>query len=259
MLQEPVVGSSPRIKRGWMNLRVLEVMRDTPDTVTIKMVNAEDGIVAFDYKAGQYLTFRFDDLDVKPIVRSYTLSSSPCQTDHIAFTVKAVEDGHVSHYLTEKIQAGDVLRARGPIGRFCFDHKIFSSHLVMIAAGSGVTPFLSIMREYKDRLGQPGAPTHMSLLVSYRSVQDIIGRELIQELKAIPGIQIGVSLSREDRRSEGYLHGRIDSDMIINFVGALGSKTYMSCGPQLLMNTAMETLKAQGVDSQHIHVESFDT
>ena len=78
-----------RIKRGWMNLRVDRVVHDTHDTDTFILVDADEGGRAFDYIAGQYLTFRFDDIEAKPIVRSYTMSSSPNQPGFAAFTVDA--------------------------------------------------------------------------------------------------------------------------------------------------------------------------
>ena len=102
-----------RVKRGWMNLRVSHVIHETPDTDTFLMVDAEENKRAFDYIAGQYLTFRFDDVADKPIVRSYTMSSSPCQPDTVAFTVKRVEKGLISNWLCDNVRTGSILRARG--------------------------------------------------------------------------------------------------------------------------------------------------
>src|SRR5690606_3090039 len=119
-----------RRKRGWMNMRVERVIKETHDTDTFVLVDADDGGRVFDYLAGQYLTFRFDDITEKPIVRSYTMSSSPLQPDFSAFTVKRVEGGVVSNWLCDHVKAGSILRARGPIGRFCFDHAKDKKHLI---------------------------------------------------------------------------------------------------------------------------------
>ena len=67
----------PRRKKGWMNLKVSKIVSETHDTKTFYLEDADDGGLVFDYIAGQYLTFRFDTLSEKPIVRSYTMSSSP--------------------------------------------------------------------------------------------------------------------------------------------------------------------------------------
>jgi len=158
-------------KRGWMGLRVSQLVSDTHDTVRIHLEDAEDGGRQFDYHAGQYLTFRFDNLSEKPVVRSYTLSSSPDQTKDIAFTVKEVSDGFVSKHLVRDLKVGDTLKARGPIGKFCFDDDIHLTNRFMIAAGSGVTPFLSMIRSAVAR----GFAGKIGLLVAYKSDQDLIG------------------------------------------------------------------------------------
>src|SRR4051812_11512541 len=113
-----------RVKRGWMNMRVDKIIDDTHDTKTFILVDADEGGRPFDYIAGQYLTFRFDQIADKPIVRSYTMSSSPNQQGYSSFTVKRVESGVISNWLCNHIKVGDVLRGRGPIGRFCFDPSV---------------------------------------------------------------------------------------------------------------------------------------
>lgn len=249
-----------RVKRGWMNLRVTHVIHETPDTDTFLMVDAEDGVRAFDYIAGQYLTFRFDNVGDKPVVRSYTMSSSPCQADHIAFTVKRVEKGLISNWLCDNVRQGSILRARGPIGRFCYDPEHDMKHLFMIAAGSGVTPFVSIMREFSNNLGTPGAPERMTLLVSYRSTKDLICWDALQEIKTFPGCRVLVSLSREHAEKEGFLYGRISEEMLREAIGGeYASTTFMSCGPQPMMDMARAHALANGVAGDHFKTESFES
>ena len=79
-----------------------------------------------------------------------------------------------SNWLCSTVEKGTVLRARGPIGKFCYDLRTDHKHLIMVAGGSAVTPFISMLREYQYRLGQVGAPDKITLLVSYRSKQDLI-------------------------------------------------------------------------------------
>ena len=88
-----------RIKRGWMNLKVSRVTQESPDTKTYYLIDAEDGGRQFDYIPGQYLTFRFDHIGPKPIVRSYTMSSSPNQKEEVA---KIKGAGAQISYLLEK-------------------------------------------------------------------------------------------------------------------------------------------------------------
>lgn len=245
-----------RVKRGWMNLEVVEMIQETPDTRTLILVDQEERTRPFDYTPGQYLTFRFDDLAAKPVVRSYTMSSSPCQGEVIGVTVKEVEQGFVSRYLCREVEVGAVLRARGPIGKFCYEPAQDRKNLAMIAAGSGVTPFISIMREFAPQLGQPGAPAALSLLVSYRSRADIICAQELQALAAFANVKIFISLSRETL--PGFWTGRISPDLLQRAFGAtLHEWTYMLCGPEAMMETAQAYLRSQALPEQQIKRESF--
>ncbi len=249
-----------RIKRGWMNLKVSRVTQESPDTKTYYLIDAEDGGRQFDYIPGQYLTFRFDHIGPKPIVRSYTMSSSPNQKEEVAITVKTVEKGVVSHYLFDHVEVGTILRARGPMGKFVYtpakDHK----HLVMIAGGSGVTPFVSIMREFATQMGQPGGPKSLSLLVSHRREEDILCRETLDQIQSLPGIEIQTTLSREENPRSPYWSGRIDKTKLQKFINNKHPQesTFMICGPQPLTDLTVDFLKALPVPEEHIRLESFE-
>jgi len=251
-----------RIKRGWMNLRIERIIDECHDTKTLIFVDADEGGRQFDYVAGQYITFRFDDVADKPVVRSYTMSSSPRENQFIAVTVKEVEDPFISKVLVRDTKVGQILRARGPIGKFVYESEKDHKHLVMIAGGSGVTPFISIMREYCDQLGKPHAPDKMSLLVSYRSKKDLIlweASEQINQFRSM-GAQIITTLSREDGTKEGFWHGRIDEKMIERFLESdFSGKTFMTCGPEAIMETTVACAKKHGVPESQIKTESFSS
>jgi ring-1,2-phenylacetyl-CoA epoxidase subunit PaaE len=260
-MENSVSDTAPRrFKKGWMNMVVKEVVVDTHDTHTFILEDNEDTGRVFDYVPGQYLTFRFDDIGPKPIVRSYTMSSSPNQGNFSAFTVKRVEGGIVSNWLCDQVKPGMILRARGPIGKFCYNPATDKKHLFMVAGGSGVTPFLSIMREFADKLGQPGAPEKMTLYVSYRSKEDLIGWPDLQAFNQNKGTRAIVTLSREDASAEGFWHGRIDHAGLTKAIaGAYGDATFMTCGPTAIMNLTVEHLKEHGVPEEHIKLESFES
>ena len=249
-----------RVKRGWMNLKVIKVTEETHDTKTFVMVDADEGGRPWDYWAGQYLTFRFDNITDKPIVRSYTMSSSPNQLETCAFTVKRVEKGLISNWLCDHVKVGDILRARGPIGRFIYEPEKDLGHLVMVAAGSGVTPFVSIMREFANKLGAKGSPKKMSLLVSYRSRKDLILWEDLQSFTTKSDCHVYVTLSRDDTTSNEFWQGRINQDMIECVVGKdFTNSTFMSCGPTAIMDLTGDVARAHGVPSEQIKTESFES
>lgn len=249
-----------RVKRGWMNLKVTKVIDETYDTKTFVMVDADEGGRPWDYWAGQYLTFRFDSVTDKPIVRSYTMSSSPNQPDSCAFTVKRVDKGLISNWLCDSVKVGDILRARGPIGRFIFEPEKDREHLVMVAAGSGVTPFVSIMREYADRVGSKNCPKKMSLLVSYRSQKDLILWTDLKNFSKKPGCHVYVTLSRDQGAPKDFWQGRINREMIECVVSKdFLSSTFMSCGPNAIMDLTAEVAKSHGVPQEHVKTESFES
>lgn len=248
-----------RVKRGWMNLKVVKVIEETWDTKTFVMVDAEEGNRPWDYWAGQYLTFRFDGISEKPVVRSYTMSSSPNQGETCAFTVKRVEKGFISNWLCDNIVVGSILRARGPIGRFIYEPEKDRKHLVMVAAGSGVTPFVSIMREYASKLGTPGAPEKMTLIVSYRSRQDLISWTDLTAIAQNKNARVITTLSRDPEATD-FLHGRLNDEMLVKILGgSYADSTFMSCGPQAIMDLAKDHALRHGVPEEQIKTESFES
>lgn len=243
-----------RRKKGWMDLQVKEIIQETHDTRTLVFVNKEEQTRAFDYVAGQYLTFRFDGLAHRPVVRSYTMSSSPCQKPVIEVTVKEVDNGFISKYLCHDVKVGDTLRARGPIGRFCYDPEKDFKKAFMIAGGSGVTPFVSIIRQYASN-----SDVQLSLLVFYKTKKDLISWDTLVELNKLPNVNIHCSLTREDCTSDGFLYGRSNPQLFESlFIDPLDT-TFFCCGPQLLMDQVGEYLASKNVAAPHYKTESFSS
>jgi ferredoxin-NADP reductase len=249
-----------RVKRGWMNLKVTNVVNETWDTKTFYLEDLEESGRNWDYYAGQYLTFRFDDIAEKPIVRSYTMSSSPNDPKSCAITVKRVEKGIISNWLCDKVEVGSVLRARGPIGKFIYEPGKDQPHLIMIAAGSGVTPFISIMREFAQRLGEPEAPAKMTLLVAFRSQKDLILKDTLDFLAAQSNVSVHITLSRDPDAPDRFWKGRISNSAIARATGGVYSGcTFMTCGPQEMMTEAKSFVLQNGVTPENFKLESFES
>lgn len=252
-----MINNKRRIKRGWMPLRVEKITAENHDTKTICFVDNEDNNVPFDYKAGQYLTFRFDELEKKPIVRSYTMSSSPCQKNHIAITIKKLKQGIISNYIFNKLKVGDIFRARGPMGRFTYEPPVDFPHLVMIGAGSGITPFVSILREFSSQK-EKNLNHQADLIISFRSRWDLISWETLSLLNEEPNIRVHLTLSQDETPDVTANKGRITPDFISSSIdGQYDNKTFMICGPEGLMAAASNYLKDKNVSPLHIKTESF--
>jgi ferredoxin-NADP reductase len=247
-----------KVKRGWMNLKVVRLVQETHDSKTIFFVDADEGCYQFDYFAGQYLTFRFDNLSKPPAVRSYTMSSFPRQKNEVAITVKKIDKGFISDYLCDQIKLGDILRARGPIGKFVFDATNFNSHLVMIAGGSGITPFYSIAKEYENVLGSNNCPEKLTIVVSYKSKNDLIFYNDLVALNKKKNIEVVIFLTREKDPVSGLEIGRLDEKRFLNiFDQDLSNKTFMVCGPDPLTDLVKKSLEKNSVSLNNFITESF--
>lgn len=243
--------------KGWMSLQVTKIVEETADTYTFWLVDAKSGQREFDYLPGQYLTLRLTGLAEKPVVRSYTMSSSPCQEEGVALTVKRVPGGLVSNWLPDQLKVGDCLSARGPIGRFITPFAAQGRHLVLVGAGSGVTPFLSMIREF---VHNPSGvrPEKITLLVAQKTPEDqIMGAEL--DSWQHPHVTIVKTYTRIASSHQQSLLGRPDGGMLDQVVaGNYEEVLLMVCGPVPMMNLLTTHARHQGVKEEWIFVESFD-
>jgi hypothetical protein len=122
--------------------RVLEVRDETHDVKTFVLrPNARFPA----YRPGSYVTLRLS-IAGRALERSYSLSSAPAQDGLIAFTVKRVPGGLASNWISDNVRAGDVLALSAPAGQFVLPREL-PSKLVMISAGSGITPVMSMLRQ----------------------------------------------------------------------------------------------------------------
>lgn len=238
-------------------MQVIDVVVETHDTKTFHFIDADFGRYRFDYHAGQYLTFRFDQFGGKPVVRSYTMSSSPVQKEFVSITVKRTTGGIISNWLYDNLRKDMILLARGAIGKFCYDADSDYAHLFMIAAGSGVTPFLSITRQFMHPEAE-NPPAEMSLLISQRTTRDLIGWRLLETFAQKKKFHLYLTLSGEE--DSRFWHGRITAAMLDDIIGAgVRDKTFMLCGPAGMMETVADYLLDRDVDRDQIKTESFMT
>lgn len=225
-----------------MNLKITKIIEETHNVKTIFFEDADEGGRQFDFKAGQYLTFRFDQFEGTP-VRSYTISSSPRQEDSFAITVK--EGPGIGAWFCKEAQVGMVLRARGPMGSFCYDGT--SKAIVLIGAGVGVTPLMSIMRDL-SALGEQ-APA-VQLVYTYRNLEDKI---FASDMHTMPfGVYHNVS-SIDQRLTKDTLRTAIvnPSRPLCPF------GQYLICGSKAFAATIQEYLVELGADPSTIKIEAF--
>lgn len=243
----------------YFTLKVKEVVKETTDSVTIHF--KQPLFKKVKYKPGQFLTL-IVNVKGQKLRRSYSMCSAPNLDNTIAVTVKRVQDGIVSNFLNDNIKAGDSLEIMKPMGHFVLEpNKTLSRDIVLFAAGSGITPLMSILKS--TLFFEPNS--NVSLVYGNRHEGSIIFRNALDQLKDKFGARLNLihCLSKADSLWEGY-QGRIDSSKTVEIVQAIPNISitkaeYFMCGPEGMMHEIETGLASLGVDSHKIHHESFIT
>ncbi|UTV29466.1 hybrid-cluster NAD(P)-dependent oxidoreductase [Photobacterium atrarenae] len=201
------------------------------------------------YQPGQHLPIQLE-INGEFISRRYTLSSSPSRPGRYAISVKRVDEGRVSNWLHDHFQVGDSLVAEQPNGSFHLG--VHTDKLLLLSAGSGITPMLSMLRYLADH-------QQIKDVVFYhqcRTRQDIPCQQELDLLSAqFPQLSVQIALSRPDTSWQG-LTGRLDN-VHLNQIPALNERQVFVCGPGEFMSEAKRLLLARGLDESHYHQEAF--
>jgi ferredoxin-NADP reductase len=133
-----------RLHPSRLRLRVSEIIEETASTKTLRLVSEDHYLPPF--LAGQYIALFLGIGNIRTS-RPYSISSPPNQTGHYDITIRRVEGGLVSNYLLDEVERGDVLESSGPAGHFYHNPLFHDRTMVCLAGGSGITPFMSMVRE----------------------------------------------------------------------------------------------------------------
>ncbi|GAA3951490.1 pyridoxamine 5'-phosphate oxidase family protein [Actinoplanes auranticolor] len=218
-------------------VRIAEVRPETPSAVTLVLEDAGDSRRPFDFRPGQFFTL-VADIDGRPVRRAYSASSVP-GSPRLEVTVKRVDQGRFSTHVHGGLRAGDRLAVLGPSGSFHAGSPD-PAQTVLVAAGSGVTPMMSMIR---TRLAAGSAGERIALLYSSRDRDDIIfAGELDRLVKDHPDrLAVTHVLTRRD--------GRLDAEGVHRWITGLspaGDAHYFVCGPEPLMAVVQGVLAGLG-------------
>ncbi|HEV7367105.1 MAG TPA: ferredoxin reductase [Gemmatimonadales bacterium] len=203
--------------------------------------------------AGQHVDVRLTAEDGYQAERSYSLASAP--EDHrLVLTVERLEEGEVSRYLVDELRPGDELELRGPIGGYFVWQAAMGGPLLLLAGGSGIVPFRSMLRH---RLAaHSNAPVR--LLYSARSLGNVIYKEELARDAAQPGVMVHLTLTREwPQEWQGYRR-RVDMELLreISWPPAERPLVYV-CGPTAFVEAAATALVQLGHQPSLIRTERF--
>lgn len=216
----------PTAQCPW-RMQVHHIRQETPDVWTLSLLCHD----YYPYRAGQYaLVSIHNSADT---LRAYTLSSTPGVSEYITLTVRRINDGAGSEWLTRDVKRGDYLWLSDAQGDFTCEDKP-ADKLLLLAAGCGVTPVMSMRRW----LAKNRPETDVQVIFSVRSPEDVIFAE---EWRNYP-----VTLVAENNATHGFVAGRL-SQAVLQSVPDLAARTVMTCGPAPYMEWVEENVKALGV------------
>lgn len=222
---------------------------ETADAATFAFKAANDQ--PFQYKAGQFITFEVEVADEK-LHRAYSLSSSPCDPDEVAITVKRVPGGRVSNHLVDHLQPGHMVPGMEPAGEFNAIDCRRTDKVLLFAAGSGITPCISIARWLLHNEPQ----TDIQFIYSARSGDDVI---MAAELDRLHHQQANFTLHRvlSQPARETDLQGRLNQALFDQLIPDVAGRTLFTCGPAAYMESLASFAEQRGFNPDLFHQESF--
>ena len=233
-------------------LRVSEIIDETPTTKTLRVVSESGYLPPF--QAGQYVNV-FVEVDRVRTSRPYSIASPP-GAGYLELTVRDKPGGFVAPYLLNEVQVGDELESTGPSGTFYHEPLIDGDDLVFLAGGSGITPFMSIVRQAVAR-GETTSSLHMNLMYGSRSPDDVIfGEELAELAAAHPSLRYTPVISEPPPGYDG-LTGFLSADLIRQQVGDVQGKTFYVCGPNVMYDYCLAALTELDVPRHKIKRELY--
>lgn len=228
---------------GFHTLRIASIQREAGDSVSLILDIPPALKARFAYRAGQYVTLRVM-LDGKRLSRCYSMSTAPETDPAMRITIKRVDDGRVSRWITESVQAGDRLEAMEPAGRFCLRRD--EGALLLFAAGSGITPILSLAKAALAATARP-----VTMVYANQDRDRIIFAE---ELDAL-------ALAYPDRfRLVHWLdteRGLLDPAGLRALDVLEPGADFYICGPAPFMDVVEAVVLESGADREHVFVERF--
>ena len=240
-------------------LKVTDIHKETKDCVVLTFGIPDALKEEFQFKQGQHLNVR-TYIDGEEVRRSYSICSSPLDAD-LKVAVKKIEGGKFSTFANEVLKAGDTLDVMTPDGRFYVDvNQEKKKHYIAFAAGSGITPILSIIKTHLAL--EPNSTFQLFYL--NRRVKSIIFKEEIEGLKNkyLGRFEIFHFLTKEPR-SVALFNGRFTEEKLdaltTKLIDVPAVDDCFLCGPESMIFLVKDALEKAGLNKDNIHFELFNS
>lgn len=243
-------------RRQWQQWRVARVQQESSDIRSFYLEPQESAAVPF--FPGQHLPMRIVTADQGALVRTYSVSSAPSD-GHIRISVKL--QGKASRHLHENVQVGDLLEVRPPLGSFTLVDED-ERPVVLIGAGVGITPMISMVRELVAQNRQHQRARQIHLFQSARTLQDLpFQLELAELLQGSAGwLHIHRALSSPGAEAlldrDYQVAGRLAFAQVKVRL-PLDDYDFYLCGPGGFIQDMYDGLRGVNIPDHRIHAEAF--
>ncbi|HGM5490004.1 TPA: 1,2-phenylacetyl-CoA epoxidase subunit PaaE [Serratia fonticola] len=240
-------------------LNVAAIERETPDAVAITLHVPDELKSHYGYTPGQHLTLKAQ-VNGEELRRCYSICSAP-QEGVLRIGIKAIHQGRFSSFINQSLQVGDELEVMLPQGRFGYQPQAQTQgNYLAIAAGSGITPMLSIIKATLQL--EPNS--QFTLIYGNRTSRSVMFKEALSDLKnRYPQRFQPLYLFSQENLDSPLLSGRIDRDHLTAIGNTLVNFNEFDhafiCGPETMMDDAHTVLELAGIPAEHIHSERFNT
>lgn len=243
------------------DLTIRRVSAEAAGAIAVTLAVPEELRQTFAFEPGQFLTLRAT-VQGQDLRRSYSICSPRSrltQQGELEVGIRQVDGGAFSSWAVASLKAGDVLRVMPPDGRFVVKRPR-ALHRVGFAAGSGITPILSIMASTLEE--QPASK--FTLVYGNRRMSSVMFNEALQDLKdRYPDRLTLIHILSRQAQEVDLLQGRIDGAKVQAIIDALlpvGSMDEVFiCGPEAMIDATQAALLAAGVPERQVHTERFST
>ena len=233
-------------------LQVSDIQQLSHDTKLYRFVSANPNKLLAPFRAGQYIGLTVEINGVRTS-RAFSLVSSPNQLAYYELGIKRKEGGFVSPYILDNIKVGDILEATEPMGNLYYNRVFHGKDLVFIAGGSGITPFISMLRNISERM----VALNVWLIFGCLSEKDILFREELYDIQSRrSNIRVKFILSEPGSEWIGAC-GFITKEEILKEIGSADKKYFYVVGNRPMYFFIEEQLKAMGVPRHRIIYEAF--
>lgn len=251
--KEPNVNRLARLLHPKQQFLVIsDVIPETQDTITYKLIAKDPDEQPAYFMAGQYLSIPLTIGDSQ-ITRPYSISSSPDEAlkGYYMITIKNTQDGFASQYIHENWAVGTQVETSGPEGNFCYNELRDAKTVIGIAGGSGITPFYAMAKDIVTK----NADFNLIIIFGCRTEKDILFKNELEELAKASEGKVSIVFVLSNEQKDGYEHGFVTADLIRKYTP--DAYSVFICGPQVMYRFVSQELNTMNIKRKFIRRELF--